>query len=120
MTVGDLVLSSGMSREGYLAQVVLSTYWGGEIELFLLAVMRKQVIRVYLDAGTVWQHCRSYGVERPMARLFYHDSHYDWIQLRSRFNTNVGPIFSPETMGGEETQEGESNPCDARRDCKKR
>ena len=55
MTVGDLVLSSGMSREGYLAQLVLSTYWGGEIELFLLAVMRKQVIQVYLDAGTVWQ-----------------------------------------------------------------
>ena len=67
MTVGDLVLSSGMSREGYLAQLISSTYWGGEIELFLLAVMRKQVIQVYLDAGTVWQQCRSYGVEGPVA-----------------------------------------------------
>ena len=74
---------------------------------------------MYLDAGTVWQQCRSYGVEGPVAHLFYHDSHYDWIQLRSRFNTKVGPKFSQEAMGGGETQEGESNPCDARRDCKK-
>jgi transposase InsO family protein len=119
MTVGALVLSSGMSREGYLAQVVLSSYWGGEIELFLLAVMRKQIIQVYLDAGPDWQQCRSYGVEGPVARLFYHDSHYDWIQLRSRFNTRIGPQFSRETMGRGETQEGESNPCDAHRDCRK-
>ena len=113
MTVGDLVLSSGMPREGYLAQLVLSTYWGGEIELFLLAIMRKQFIRVYLDARTVWQQCRSYSVEGPVAHLFCHDSHYDWIQLRSRFNTNVGPNFFQETMGEEETRDGESNPCAA-------
>ena len=40
MTVGDLVLS----REGYLAILVLSIYLGAEVELFLLAVMRKQII----------------------------------------------------------------------------
>ena len=66
-----------MSGEGYLAIVVFSTYWGDEHELFLLALMRKQIDQVYLGAGTVWQQCRSYAVEGPMARLFYPDSHYD-------------------------------------------
>ena len=50
MTIGDLVPSSGMSRERYLANLGLSTYWGGEVELYLLAITRKQIIHLYLDA----------------------------------------------------------------------
>ena len=70
LTIGNLIGRSGLSKEGYLKNIVQSSYWGGEIELYLLASLLGQIFQVYLDAGDYWQQCRSYGSGRPIMRLF--------------------------------------------------
>ena len=68
MTVGDLVGASGLSKEGYLKSIVQPSYWGSEIELYLLSWLLNQTFQVYLDAGNYWQLCRSYGSGKPIIR----------------------------------------------------
>ena len=57
MTVGDLIGGSGLSKEGYLKNIVQSSYWGSEIELYLLSQLLNQTFYVYLKAGNCWQLC---------------------------------------------------------------
>ena len=52
MTVSELVGGSGLSKEGYLKNIVQSSYWGSEIELYLLSWLLNQTFQVYLDAGS--------------------------------------------------------------------
>ena len=51
MTVGELVGASGLSKEGYLKSIVQSSYWGSDIELYLLSWLLNQTFQVYVDAG---------------------------------------------------------------------
>ena len=54
------------------------------MELYLLSWLLNQTFQVYLESGKCWQLCRSYGSEKPIMRLLYHDLHYDLIQLKRR------------------------------------
>ena len=90
-----------------------SSYWGSEIELYLLSWLLNQTFQVYLDAGNFWQLCRSYGSGMPIMRLWYHDSHYDLIRLKRRTQSTDDAHL---TSSSENLEEGESNPCEVPRD----
>ena len=113
MTVDELVGASGLSKDGYLKSIVQPSYWGSEIELYLLSWLLNQTFHVYLDAGNYWQFCRSYGSGKPIMRLLYHDSHYNLIWLK---RCTQSTEEAKETSSSENLEEGESNPCEVPRD----
>ena len=103
MSVRELIGGSGLSKEGYLKNIVQPSYWGSEIELYLLSWLLNQTFQVYLEAGNYWQLCRSYGSGKPIMRLLYHDSHYDLIRLKKRTQSTEE---AKETSSSENWEEG--------------
>jgi len=107
-TTHGLFVRSGCEKEAFIRSVVDTTYWGGELELVLLAWVTKTRLRVFRDKDNMWTKYAEYGVEGPVRRLLFDAQrrHYNLILLKKEMTSQKEKSSNRSTTRGyQETTE---------------
>ncbi|EPS58167.1 hypothetical protein M569_16649, partial [Genlisea aurea] len=106
-TTCQLFARVGVDKMAFITSVTNTGYWGGELELVLLAWITGTKLRVFRDMGEYWEEYAQYGRMGELRRLWFDAKrkHYNLIHLKRESSRQSKPIRVVNIPGYQETVE---------------